>query len=60
MVFQHKAIEPLGESKSDYEIFLEISKRLGLGLLFSEGMAEIDWAKRQYLASDLPGVMPWQ
>ena len=35
IVFQHKCIEPLGESKSDYQIFLELSKRLGLGLLFS-------------------------
>ena len=60
IVFQHKAIEPLGESKSDYDIFLEISKRLGLGLLYSEGMSEIDWAKRQFEGSDLPSVMSWR
>ena len=29
-VFQHKAIEPLGESKSDYKIFSMICERLGL------------------------------
>ena len=60
VVFQHKCIEPLGESKSDYQIFLEISKRLGLGLLFSEGMSELDWVKRQFEASDLPLHISWK
>ena len=60
VVFQHKCIEPLGESKSDYQIFLEISKRLGLGLLFSEGMSELDWVKRQFEASDLPLYISWK
>lgn len=35
---QHKCIEPLGESKSDYQIFLDLAKKLGLGAPFSEGM----------------------
>ena len=30
ILIQHKCIEPLGESKSDYQIFVELSKRLGL------------------------------
>ncbi|MAF49760.1 MAG: molybdopterin-dependent oxidoreductase [Rhodospirillales bacterium] len=60
IAIQHKCIEPLGESKSDYEIFLEISKRLGLATYFSEGMSEIDWAKRLYDASDLPKVVAWK
>ena len=57
---QHKCIEPLGESKSDYQIFLDISTRLGLGALFSEGMTELDWIKRQYEASDLPQHITWK
>lgn len=60
ITFQHKCIEPLGESKSDYQIFLEISQRLGLGLLFSEGMSELDWVKRQFDASDLPQHIGWK
>ena len=28
-VMQHKCIEPLGESKSDFQIFLDLAKRLG-------------------------------
>ncbi|HIM12940.1 TPA: pyrogallol hydroxytransferase large subunit, partial [Candidatus Poribacteria bacterium] len=58
-VFQHKLIEPLGESKSDFTIFLELSKRLGLGAYFSEGMSELDWAKREFEASDLPSIISW-
>ena len=53
IIFQAPAIEPLGESKSDYWIFNEICKRLGLSNYFSEGINEIDWVKRIYLASDL-------
>jgi trimethylamine-N-oxide reductase (cytochrome c) len=60
ITFQHKAIEPLGESKSDYQIFLDICKRLGLAAYFSEGMSEIDWVKRQYDSSDLPKLMSWK
>ncbi|MBT5416320.1 MAG: molybdopterin-dependent oxidoreductase [Rhodospirillaceae bacterium] len=60
IVMQHKCIEPLGESKSDYEIFLGLAKRLGLSLLYSEGMSELDWVKRQFDASDLPKVISWK
>jgi len=59
-VFQHKLVEPLGESKSDFTIFLELSKRLGLGAYFSEGMSELDWAKREFEASDLPSIISWK
>ena len=54
---QHKVIEPLGESKSDYQIFHGIAMRLGLGDYFSEGMSEFDWVKRMYEASDMVNVM---
>jgi trimethylamine-N-oxide reductase (cytochrome c) len=60
LVFQHKAIEPLGESRSDFEIFNGICKRLGLSAYFSEGMTELDWVKRQFEASDLPSVVKWK
>ena len=60
IIFQAPAIEPLGESKSDFWIFNEICKRLGLANYFSEGVNEIDWVKRLYLASDLPKVISWK
>jgi len=60
IIFQAPAIEPLGESKSDYWIFNEICKRLGLANYFSEGVNEVDWVKRLFDASDLPKVMSWK
>ena len=59
VLLQHKCIEPLGESKSDYQIFLEILNRLGTGAIFSEGCSELDWAKRMFDASDLAKLTTW-
>ncbi len=50
---QHKCIEPLGESKSDFEIFKMLADRLGLGPVFTEGCTELDWVKRMFDASDI-------
>ncbi|MCC6888056.1 MAG: molybdopterin-dependent oxidoreductase [Hyphomicrobiales bacterium] len=60
IVFQAPAIEPLGESKSDYWIFTEILKPFGLANYFTEGCTELDWVKRTYLSSDLPKVISWK
>ncbi|MGE4647183.1 MAG: molybdopterin dinucleotide binding domain-containing protein, partial [Arenicellales bacterium] len=60
IAMQHKCIEPLGESRSDFQIFLDISKRLGLGAYFAQGMTELDWCKLQFEASDLKGVVGWK
>ncbi len=60
IVFQHQVIEPMGESKSDYDIFVEICKRLGLSAYFSEGVSALDWVKREFDASDLPKIISWK
>ncbi len=58
---QHKCIEPLGESKSDHDIFLEICKRLGLGAVYSEGgNTELDWCKRAFDSSDMSKHTTWK
>ena len=59
-VMQHKCIEPLGESKSDHQIFLELATRLGLGSMYSEGVTELDWCKRLFDATDLPRAVSWK
>ena len=59
-MLQHKCIEPLGESKSDYQILLDIACRLNLGLQFGVGSTELDWAKRIFEATDLPQEITWQ
>jgi molybdopterin guanine dinucleotide-containing S/N-oxide reductase-like protein len=61
VILQKKCIEPLGESKSDYEIFSMVAKRLGFYEKFSEGgLTELDWVKRVFNASDLPKYIPWE
>ena len=59
-VMQHKCIEPLGESRSDHQIFLDLATRLGLGSMYSEGVTEIDWCKRLFDATDLPKAVSWR
>lgn len=59
IALQHKCIEPLGESKSDYQIFWDICKRLDLGTYFSEGMSELDWVRRVFDSTDLPKHISW-
>ena len=60
ITLQHKCIEPLGESKSDYEIFYELAKRLNLGAYYSEGCTELDWVKKTFDATDLPKYITWK
>jgi len=60
ILMQHKCIEPLGESKSDFQIFLELAKRLGFAAMFSEGVTEFDWCKRLFDATDVSRVMSWK
>ncbi len=59
VVMQHKCIEPLGESKSDFQIFLELSERFGNANPFSEGHPEFDWCRRYFNATDLKSAISW-
>lgn len=60
VMMQHKCIEPLGESKSDYQIFFDILSRMGKGQLFSETCDELDWAKRIFDSSDIKHHIKWK
>ncbi|MEM8731100.1 MAG: molybdopterin-dependent oxidoreductase [Pseudomonadota bacterium] len=60
IAIQHKCIEPRGESKSDYQIFWDICKKLGLGSYYSEGCSELDWCKRVFESTDLPKRTSWK
>ncbi len=48
IVAMQQAIEPQWESKSDYWIFSELAKRLGLEKEFTEGLDEMGWIRRLY------------
>ncbi|MDR1816214.1 MAG: molybdopterin-dependent oxidoreductase [Clostridiales Family XIII bacterium] len=60
IVFQEKCIEPLGESMSDYHIFWEICKRLGVGDVYSDGKDILDWCEAAYNVSDMPQKLSWE
>lgn len=44
----HKAIEPLGQSRSDFDIFNALSERMGVGAAFNEGRDEMGWVRHLY------------
>ncbi|PDQ22816.1 Asp-tRNA(Asn)/Glu-tRNA(Gln) amidotransferase GatCAB subunit C [Mesorhizobium sanjuanii] len=48
MVAMRKAIEPLGEARSDFAIFGGLAERLGLGAAFHEGRGEGEWLRLMY------------
>lgn len=48
IVAMQQAIEPQWEAKSDYWIFSELAKRLGVEKAFTEGLDEMGWIKRLY------------
>ena len=61
ITLQHKCIEPLGESMSDYDIFTAVAARLGLGAVYTEGGAsELDWVKRVFDSSDMARHISWR
>ena len=61
IVREKKCIEPLWESKSDYQIFADLSERLGMYDAFTDGgKTELDWVKLFFDASDLPKLVDWE
>ena len=59
IVLQQKCIEPLGESKSDYEIFSAVCDRLGLYGPYTEGKTDLEWCEQMFYATDLPKITTW-
>lgn len=43
-----KAIEPVGQSRSEYEIYSDLAERLGFRDAFTEGRTEEDWLRHLY------------
>jgi len=48
VIAMQKAIEPVGEARSDYAIFAELSRRLGCESEFSQGRDEMGWLRHLY------------
>ena len=62
VILQPKLVEPLGESKSDYQICSELAERLGIKEAFTEGRNEKAWVEyclnefRQTRFPELPAL----
>jgi trimethylamine-N-oxide reductase (cytochrome c) len=56
----NKAIEPVGESKSDYEIVYEIAKKLGLEDKVSEGLTVADVQRQVFHYMNLESLTTWE
>ena len=53
-VYSKKCIEPIGESKTDLEIFEELARRLGYGDQFMEGNTEETILEKMYTRTNIP------
>ncbi len=55
VVYHHKIIDSLGESRSDFDVFTALSERLGFKDAFTDGKETEDaWLRELYSASDIP------
>ncbi len=54
VVFGHKLIEPLYESKTDLQVAMELATRLGVGDKLMQGKTEDQWLRELYSASNVP------
>jgi len=43
-----QAIDPVGESRSDYQVFLGLAERMGVDKVFGEGRDEAGWLRHMY------------
>ena len=57
---EHKCIEPLGESYSDYEIVCKLAERLGLLEEYTEGKSIPDWIKYGWEISRCADLISWE
>jgi molybdopterin guanine dinucleotide-containing S/N-oxide reductase-like protein len=60
VLLQRQAIKPIGESKSDYEIVLEVAKKLGKYQEITEGRTVEDLIKYVFDGLGLAEVISWE
>lgn len=44
----HKAVDPVGQSRNDFDIFIGIAQRLGFDGPYTEGRSEMEWIRSMY------------
>ncbi|MFH0729466.1 MAG: molybdopterin-dependent oxidoreductase [Pseudomonadota bacterium] len=60
IMLAEKAIEPIGESKSDFEIVLEVGKKLGMAEILTEGMTIADLQKKVWEYMGGEKLVTWE
>ena len=60
VVLQKKCIEPLYDSRPDYDIFASLAERLGFAEVFTEGKTAEDWVRRLFEVSDVAQLVSWE
>ena len=60
IICQKKCIEPLWESKPDWDIYCELAKRLGFLEEYTEGNSREDWIKKLFDSTSLPEHMSYE
>ena len=54
-----KSAEPIGESKSDYEVVCEVAKKMGLYEKYTRGKTVEEWIKYGYEHSGVQDMVDW-
>jgi molybdopterin guanine dinucleotide-containing S/N-oxide reductase-like protein len=58
--FQEQAIQPIGESKSDYEAVLEVAKKLDMYDAVTEGKTTKEWIKYAFEGLGMANLISWE
>jgi molybdopterin guanine dinucleotide-containing S/N-oxide reductase-like protein len=59
IAIQEQAIKPVGESMSDFEVVLEVAKKLGIGEQFTEGKTTQDLEKQVFDDMEIDYLIKW-
>lgn len=57
---EDKSIEPVGESKSDYEAVCEVAKKMGLYEEYTKGKSVEEWIEYGYQNSGAQDLVSWE
>jgi trimethylamine-N-oxide reductase (cytochrome c) len=60
VALNRRAVEPIGESKSDYHIALEVAKRFGVDENISLGMSDDEWFEYAFSRSRVAEEISWE
>ena len=60
VVAMKQAISPLGQSRSDYDIYTGLAQHLGVAEAFTEGRDEMQWLRHLYETSRTDAKVRWQ